>query len=90
MEGKHMNHSDVLKAASDIISGDRAKDYGDPYESFAAIAQMWSAYLSVQIEPRDVANMMALLKICRLRRKPHDDSSIDGCAYLALASQMEE
>ena len=83
-----MNRSDVLHMADSLINGDRARDYGDAKENFSAIAQMWSAYLGTPVEPRDVANMMALLKIARLRIYPHDDSSCDGCGYLALASEL--
>lgn len=74
--------------ADSLINGQRAQDYGDAHENFSAIAQMWSAYLETDIAPRDVANMMALLKIARLRNGPHEDSSCDGCGYLALASEL--
>jgi hypothetical protein len=85
-----MNRSEVLKTADILINGDRQDAYGDAGENFGAIAQMWSAYLSSPIYPRDVANMMALLKVCRMRHEPHDDSSIDGCGYLALASELAD
>ena len=85
-----MKRSDVLYTADSLINGDRAKDYGEASENFAVIAQMWSAYLGVGVDPRDVAQMMALLKIARLRNGPHDDSSCDGCGYLALASELSD
>jgi hypothetical protein len=91
-----MKRSEVLKTADDLINGDRAEAYGDAHENFGAIAQMWNAYLMGSpcdvtiIQARDVANMMALLKVCRMRHGPHDDSSVDGAAYLALASELAD
>ena len=49
---------------------------------------MWSAYLGCDVTARDVCNMMALLKIARLRLGQHDDSAVDGCGYLALGAEL--
>lgn len=85
-----MKRSDVLDAANQLIHDERAKDYGDAHENFSVIAQMWGAYLGAKIQPHDVAHMMALLKIARLRNGPHEDSSCDGCGYLALGSELSD
>lgn len=78
----------ILQEASELINGQRQSDYGTPRANFSAIAAMWSAYLGADIEPRDVANMMALLKIARLRMANHRDSATDGCGYLALGYEL--
>ena len=78
----------ILEKAENLINGDRQNDYGDAQESFDAIGQMWSAYLGTAVSGRDVCNMMALLKIARLRNGPHDDSSVDGAGYLALGAEI--
>lgn len=83
-----MNRSEVLAEADRLIHGERQQDYGDSAESFGAIAAMWSAYLGCDVSGRDVCNMMALLKIARLRLGHKDDSSIDGAAYLALGAEL--
>jgi len=49
---------------------------------------MWSAYLGVAVSGRDVCNMMALLKVARLRNGSHEDSSVDGAGYLALGAEI--
>lgn len=85
-----MKRSEVLAEADRLINGDRQKDYGDAADSFGAIAAMWSAYLGCDVTARDVCNMMALLKIARLRLGQHDDSSVDGAAYLALGAEVAE
>ena len=80
--------SEVLDTAKQLINGDRAKQYGSAEDNFGCIAQMWSAYLGKDVTAYDVANMMALLKIARMRNDVHQDSSVDGCGYLALAYEL--
>lgn len=82
--------TEVLETASSLINGDRQATYGTPQENFGAVAQMWSAYLGQDVAPHDVCHMMALLKIARLRNGPHEDSSIDGAAYLALGAEVAD
>ena len=78
----------TLGDAEALVNGPRQEHYGEPAENFAAIAQMWTAYLGTAVAARDVANMMALLKIARLRNGPHYDSSVDTCGYMALAAEL--
>ena len=84
----------VLEEANDLITGERASDYGDAYSNFNCIATMWSAYLggSKKVSAQDVCHMMALLKIARLRVSggKHWDSSVDGAGYMALGAEMAE
>ena len=80
--------TEILETAKHLVNGSRQDDYGDAAESFQCIAEMWSAYLGVAVSGRDVCNMMALLKIARLRNGPHEDSSIDGAGYLALGAEI--
>ena len=72
--------------------------YGEPEDCFSLIANLWSAYLtadtvfdgvSVVLTPHDVACMMALFKIARMKTgEPHDDNYIDACGYLSLAADI--
>lgn len=78
----------VLEEADTLINGQRQEDYGTPRQNFGVIADMWAAYLGTDIEPRDVANMMALLKIARLRMTNARDSAVDGAGYLALGYEI--
>ena len=77
-----------LEEADTLINGQRQEDYGTPRQNFGVIADMWSAYLGADIEPRDVANMMALLKIARMRMTNHRDSALDTCGYIALGYEL--
>ena len=81
----------VLETALDLTCGDRNKQYGDPLENHQDIARLWTAYLSTPISPKDVAIMMALVKIARAKRpEPHRDNYVDAAAYLAIAGEIHE
>ena len=79
----------VLAEAIDLINGERQAHYGTPQQNFAAVADMWSAYLGHGISSADVCHMMALLKIARLRNGSHKDSSVDAAGYIALGFEVD-
>ena len=79
----------VLAEAIDLINGEREKHYGTPQQNFAAVADMWSAYLGHSVSSADVCHMMALLKIARLRNGRHKDSSVDAAGYMALGFEVD-
>lgn len=86
--------TETLDKANSIVNGARADQYGGPEDSFSRIASLWSSYLtspelSVSLSSADVACMMALLKIARLRNSPdHDDSWVDLAGYAACGSEV--
>jgi len=75
------------------IKADRAMSYGSPQQSFGRIAKLWDAYLGGrEIEPKDVANMMVLLKVSRTVRATGDalkDSYQDMRVYSELAEELD-
>jgi len=88
----------VLDEAKQIIYGDREKTYGHPSKNLKAIAKMWNSYLSsrlsidnVELNEKDVAVLMVLLKGARLANDPsHRDSVVDICGYAALIERCDE
>lgn len=79
----------ILDAAKKIVTGDREKQYGKPEDNFAVIAEFWTTYIGHPISSEDVAIMMALLKIARIRSGNYKtDSFIDGVGYLSLAAEI--
>ena len=79
----------TLTKAAELIDGDRDKQHGDRHECHAAIAALWSAFLTVNIEPADVALMLALQKIARTQHGEHNpDNYVDGCGYIAIAGEL--
>lgn len=83
-----MKQEDCLARATNLISGARHDAYGSWGDNAECLAGLWSAYLGHEVKPRDVAPMMALLKIMRLRLGAHEDSSVDACGYLALGAEV--
>jgi hypothetical protein len=85
----------VLKEANTIIYGDREKTYGHPSKNLDTIAKMWNAYFNAigkrDLNSKDVASLMILLKTARLANDPtHRDSVVDICGYAALIERCDE
>jgi hypothetical protein len=83
----------VLEEAGNIISGNRDLQYGEPEESFTAIADLWNAYIdkTITLTAKDVAMMMVLFKVAREatgQSKP--DNLIDIAGYAACAAECEK
>lgn len=84
-----MKRAEVLDTAKQYVTRDRAADHGDMEDNFRTIADYWSVYLGVAIQPADVAVMMTLLKIARISSNPkHMDNWVDGCGYLACGGEI--
>lgn len=84
-----MNRGEVLDAARQAVTVDRARDHGGLEDNFAAIAQLWSVYMGHVVLPHDVAAMMALFKVARIRGNPtHADSWVDLAGYAACGSEL--
>ncbi len=82
-----MNRFELLDAAVETVS-DRGDDYGGVWENHERIAVIWTALIGIQIEPEQVAMMMAGLKLARLASSPdHQDSWVDLAGYAATGSE---
>lgn len=82
---------DILATAESLVNGDRNVDYGDPNDDFKRTANMWEAYLGVAIDSYDVAAMMAMLKISRIRWSPtKKDNWVDLAGYAACGAHCAE
>ena len=79
----------ILDAAKRCVCGDREQDYGSPEDNFAVIAALWTAYTGTDITPKDVAMMMALLKIARAKAGSKPDTYIDLAGYAACGGELE-
>lgn len=79
----------ILRTAGNLITGQRAKDYGDAGANFQRIANLWSPILGKDVTPEQVALCMAQVKIARLITSPaHEDSWIDLAGYAALGGEI--
>ena len=95
---RKLTRADILHAAEKRVCGQRETDYGTPEDNFKAIAELWEAYLNkactrgvnVCVEAKDVAAMMALLKIARIAAGGGKaDSWIDLAGYAACGAECE-
>ena len=84
-----MKSKELLKETIKVITGPRAKDYGDKYDNHVNISELWSSYLDHKISPHDVAICMALVKIARLKHRRTKDCYIDIAGYAAIAGEIE-
>lgn len=85
-----MKRADILATASEYVTKDRAATHGDAEDNFRRIAELWNAYLGVDdITTIDVAVMLALLKVARIRSNPtHADNWIDIAGYAACGGEI--
>lgn len=81
----------ILSKAREIVCVNREQQYGKPENNFGIIAELWSTYLGHNITPKDVAIMMVMLKIARIKSGHNkEDNYVDACGYMALAGELEE
>ena len=81
----------VLMVAGNLISGQRAEDYGNLEDNFGRIAAMWTVILDKDVSTEQVALCMASVKICRLITTPtHEDSWVDLAGYAAIGGELSE
>ena len=80
----------ILTEAEKCVCGQREEDYGSPEDNFYKISKLWNAYLGDNVtDSHDVAMMMALLKIARIRTgRRTEDSYVDACGYLACGGEI--
>lgn len=88
----------TLQTALELTGGDRAKTHGDKRTNHQNIADLWNAYLrddgplgKRRLSAHDVAVMMCLLKIARLKSGTHNpDNYVDLAGYAGIAAECAE
>ena len=71
-KGKTMTkytRTEILDTAKQLVNVDRASEHGDMENNFESIAALWEIYFDNEwsFTSTDVAAMMALLKIARMK-----------------------
>lgn len=92
----------ILQEAEKCVCGDREQSYGKPENSFETIGLLWGVYLWSaypelakvmgvnRINAKDVAAMMALLKIARIATGHGKmDNWVDLAGYAACGGEIE-
>ena len=79
----------VLRTAEEYVTKDREAEHGGMEDNFQCIADYWSTHLSHDVTGSDVAVMMTLLKLARIKNNTAKlDNWIDGCGYLACGAEF--
>ena len=84
-----MNRTDILDAARQAVTVDRAATHGQLEDSFGLVAAYWSAHLGTPVSRSDVAVMMIQLKLARIKTSPeHADHWMDVAGYAACGGEV--
>lgn len=83
-----MDRGKILDEAKNCVCGHRQSDYGTPEDNFNRIAKLWTAYMDTEFTAKDVAIMMGLLKVARIKAGNTVDSAIDLAGYAACAGEI--
>jgi len=81
--------SEILDTAKEYVTKDRAATHGDMESNLTTIAELWGVYLERHVDPSDVAVMMTMLKIARIKSNPRNaDNWLDACGYMACGGEL--
>lgn len=86
----------ILEEALSLTAGSRQSSYAHPLGNFQAIAEFWGTWLwrrhgvQVNLDHRDVAWMMAMLKAAREAGRPQRDNMVDAAGYLRCLEMCDE
>ena len=84
-----MTREEILDEAKKCVCGQREQDYGSPESNFLQIALLWTAYTGHSFTPTDVAMMMGLVKIARIKNGGGTgDSFVDLAGYAAGGGEI--
>ena len=80
---------DILEAASEAVK-DRHGRHGDFRHTHQRIADLWAAYLGVDVAATDVVRMMILLKVGRSKEgdETYQDHATDIAGYADLLDKL--
>ena len=86
-----MKRAEILDTAKQYVTKDRDATHGDMEDNFDSIAELWQIYFNNEWDftSTDVAVMMTLLKIARLKsNKSNPDHWVDACGYMACGGEL--
>ena len=90
-----MKRDEILDKAKELISGQRANDYGDAVDNHTRIAQGWNIIVAAAIKShgelteQHIVLMMDWLKTSRLLNTiDHEDSWVDKAGYVGLGGEF--
>ena len=90
-----MTRHELLKHAEELVYGEREGQYGTPMNMLTRIAEYWTTYLGfsadIALNPHDVAAMMILLKVSRMKGSgATTDTWADIAGYAAIGAEVQD
>lgn len=86
-----MFRKQILENAIRTVCQDRSDKYGQIEDNFGLIADIWSSYLGASVTAVDVAMMMGMLKMARIKTgKYTQDNFVDLAGYAACGAEAAE
>ena len=86
-----MFRKQILENAIRTVCQDRSDKYGQIEDNFGLIADLWSSYLGASVTAVDVAMMMGMLKMARIKTgKYTQDNFVDLAGYAACGAEAAE
>jgi len=92
-----MKAGEICETAAKLVSGDRENTHGDKVENHQNISRLWNAYLGWRLNTgcylsaKDVALMMALVKIARTKTGAFNpDDYVDLAGYAGCAGEIAQ
>lgn len=82
-------NSQAADEAIHLVNHDRGDDYGNFDDNMNSTARLWSARLGIDITGDEVAQLMVLFKIDRMRYSYKQDNYVDAIGYLLIADNMQ-
>ncbi|MFR9269321.1 MAG: DUF6378 domain-containing protein [Clostridia bacterium] len=86
-----MFRKQILENAIQTVCQDRRDEHGQIEDNFGLIADLWSAYIGASVTAVDVAMMMGMLKMARIKTgKYTQDNFVDLAGYAACGAEVAE
>lgn len=84
-----ITREELIQKVADAILVDRQNTHGTPEDNFQTIADLWGIYLDYELTAKDVAVMMILLKVARMKSSPeYEDNYVDAAGYAIIGGSM--
>jgi hypothetical protein len=80
----------TLKTAHDLLTGDRAAQYGNPRPNYVLAAKLASLLTDLDIGERDIYLIMVAVKLARESQMHTTDNLVDAVAYIDMLSYAIE
>ena len=84
------NAAHVLDVARNLITSDRADQYGPYIDETTKEAKIIKTLTGLDVKPHHIPLILIVVKLVREAHVHKDDNMVDACGYAALYNQIKE